>query len=883
MKKEKAKKQFDRAAFDSVVKHLQKNSNLSNTELCEKFVTSEDGLRLEQVSKNAKQYGKNDTKEEKKVPVVVQFFKSFANAFVLILFIIGIITYLTSVVFVPKGQQSWSQIIIILILIFTSGIISFVQEYKSEKAAQSLKKLITTTCNVKRNGGQYEKVDMRNLVVGDIIKLTTGDVIPADLRVLECKDFFVSQSALTGESEPIEKKIENHATSKEAGDFENICLLGTNVVSGNATAMVVGVGNHTYFGAMQSSMADIDEETSFEKSVKKVSSMLLKFMLIMVPLVLVIDWYQTKSFLNSLLFAASVAVGLTPIMLPTIVSENLAKGAVKMSKKKTVVKKISAIQNFGSMEILCTDKTGTLTDDRIEVAAHININGETCDNVLKYGYINSSLQSGLQNVIDFAIMNLAKEKKFDEELQSKMNKIDEIAFDFNRRRMSMVIKDELTDRAKIITKGALEEMLAVSKYVEVDGQILEINDKILSKIRKEARALNNEGMRVIGVSIKADQDPSKRFGVEDESDMILVGFIGFLDPPKESTEEALKALAHYGVDVKILTGDNELVTRKVCQQVNFEITNIVLGPEIEEMDDDQLFRVAMRTNIFAKLNPLQKARLVRVLRNGDKIVGFMGDGINDSIALKESDVGISVDTAVDIAKDAADVILLEKDLMVLKEGIIEGRKVFANTTKYLKITASSNYGNSISVLLASIFLPFVPMLPIELLIQNLVYDITQVFLPWDTVDEELIAKPRKWDSKDIGKMMIVFGPTNSIFDICTFALMWFGFGCTTVAHANLFQTGWFIEGFTTQVLVLYMLRTEKIPFLQSNPSWQLNVSIVVSLLIGWFLPYTSFGHTIGMVSITPLYFVFIVFVIIAYFFLTQGAKKLYLRRFGTIL
>ncbi|MGL5575137.1 MAG: magnesium-translocating P-type ATPase [Sarcina sp.] len=882
MKKEKAKKQFDRQAFDGVVKDLQGNSNLSNTELCEKFTTSEDGLNSEQVIKNTKKYGKNDTKEEKKVPVIVQLFKSFANAFVLVLLIIGFITYLTSIVFVPKSQQSWSQIIIIVILIFTSGIISFVQEYKSEKAADSLKKLITTTCNVKRNGGQYEKVDMRNLVVGDIIKLTTGDIIPADLRVLECKDFFVSQSALTGESEPIEKKIENHTSSREAGDFENICLLGTNVVSGTATAMVIGTGDHTYFGAMQSSMAEIDEETSFEKSVKEVSSMLLKFMIIMVPLVLVIDWYQTKSFLDSLLFAASVAVGLTPIMLPTIVSENLAKGAVKMSKKKTVVKKISAIQNFGSMEILCTDKTGTLTDDRIEVATHININGETCDNVLKYGYINSSLQSGLQNVIDFAIMNRAKEKNFDKDL-SNINKVDEIAFDFTRRRMSVVIKDETTNKAKLITKGALEEMLCVSKYVEVDGQILEVNDKILSKIRKEARALNNEGMRVVGVAIKPDQDPSKRFGVEDESDMILVGFIGFLDPPKESTEEALKALAHYGVAVKILTGDNELVTRKVCQQVNFEITNIVLGPEMEDMDDEKLFRVAMQTNVFAKLNPLQKARLVRVLRNGDKIVGFMGDGINDSIALKESDVGISVDTAVDIAKDAADVILLEKDLMVLKEGIIEGRKVFANTTKYLKITASSNYGNSISVLMASIFLPFVPMLPIELLIQNLVYDITQVFLPWDRVDEELIAKPRKWDSKDIGKMMIVFGPTNSIFDICTFALMWFGFGCTTVAHAGLFQTGWFIEGFTTQVLVLYMLRTEKIPFLQSNPSWQLNISIIVSLLIGWFLPYTSFGHTIGMVAITPIYFIFIAFVIIAYFFLTQGAKKLYLRRFGTIL
>ncbi|MGL5635181.1 MAG: magnesium-translocating P-type ATPase [Sarcina sp.] len=883
MKRNKLEKRFDRERFDLVVKDLDTNSRIPREDLLKKFNTTEDGLSSLEVSKNLKRFGNNEPKEEKKVPVILQFFKSFANAFVLVLLIIGIITYLTNVVFVPEGQQSWSQIIIIGILIISSGLISFVQEYKSGKAADSLKGLIKTMCVVKRENQEFGKLDMKKLVVGDIVKLTTGDIIPADLRILECKDFFVSQSALTGESEPIEKGITNIATSKEAGDFDNICLLGTNVVSGNAIAVVVGVGEKTYFGAMQSSLIEADSETSFEKSVKKVSKMLLIFMLIMVPLVLVIDWYQTGSFLSALLFSASVAVGLTPIMLPTIVSENLAKGAVKMSKKKTVVKKISSIQNFGSMEILCTDKTGTLTDDHIKVESYINVNGETCNEVLKYAYMNSSLQSGLQNVIDYAIIEEAEQQSFDDEIKEKITKIDDIGFDFTRRRMSVVVKENLSNKIEVITKGAYEEMLKVSKYAEINGQVVEIDAKILSKLQKEARKLNNEGMRVIGVARKDSNSEQERYGVEDEFDMIFIGFMGFLDPPKASTKEALKALESYGVEVKILTGDNEVVTKKVCEQVGFKITNVVTGPEIVDLNDDELFKLAMRSNVFAKLNPLQKARLVRVLKAGDKVVGFMGDGINDAIALKESDVGISVDTAVDIAKDAADVILLEKDLMVLKDGIVEGRKVFANTTKYLKITASSNYGNAISVLMASIFLPFVPMLPIELLIQNLVYDITQVFIPWDNVDIELIKRPRKWDSKDISKMMIVFGPTNSIFDIATFTLMWFGFGATTAATASVFQTGWFIEGFTTQVLVLYMLRTEKIPFIQSNPSWQLNISIVVSLAIGWILPYTGFGRAIGMSYINPIYFVFIAAVIVLYFILTQFAKKLYLRSFGQIL
>ncbi|MGL5577351.1 MAG: magnesium-translocating P-type ATPase, partial [Sarcina sp.] len=684
----KKKKEFDKSIFDKVAKSLQDYSVYSDTDLLNKLGSSDKGLDEEGVSKNLKKYGKNINTGKKERNVFAQFFMSFVNPFSAVLVIIAIISYLTGVAFVPKSQQSWSQIYIIVFLILTGGVIQFTQEYRSGKAARALENFVKTTCLVKRDDKPFEKIETKDLVVGDIVKLQTGDMVPADLKILECKDLFVSQSALTGESEPIQKLIVNNSTSSEVGDYTNICLQGTSVESGTAIAVVIGTGKNTYFGAMQASLDEADPETDFDRSVRQVSKMLLKFMFVMVPLVLVIDWYQTKSFLDSLMFAASLAVGLTPEMLPAIISENLAKGAVRMAKKKTVVKKINSIQNFGSIEILCTDKTGTLTEDHIRVEECIDALGNTSDEVLKYAYINSVSQNGLQNVIDFAIMDAAKEKSIDNMIHNKFEKIDELAFDFNRRRMSVLINEN--EISKVITKGAFEEMLSISKYVEMNGELLEINDKITYDLKKKIEKLNLEGMRVIAVAKK--QLSKNTLSFEDESEMTLVGFLGFLDPPKETTKEALDALDYYGVHVKILTGDNELVTKKVCEQVGFKITGILLGADVAQMTDAELASEALRANVFAKLNPLQKARIVRVLKNADKVVAFMGDGINDAIALKESDVGISVDTAVEIAKEAADVILLEKDLMVLKDGIIEGRKVFANTTKYLKITASSNYG-----------------------------------------------------------------------------------------------------------------------------------------------------------------------------------------------
>ncbi len=876
--KNKNQRKFNEDNYKKISNELIKNSNLSKEDLLSKFNCTENGLNSTEVEKRIEKYGFNEINENKKDSIFMQFIKSFMNYFNLVLVLIAIISYFTNVVLVAPGQASWSQIIIIIVLILVSGIISFTQEFKSGLAAEELKNLVTTTCSVKRDGKDFEEIDMKNLVVGDIVKLAAGDMIPADLRILECKDLFISQSALTGESEAIEKFSYNTDSKNNIGDLSNICLLGTNVISGSALGAVIGTGETTYFGSMQKNLNTVDEQTSFDKSVEKISKLLLKFMLVMVPIVFVINWIDKGSFVQALLFAVSVAVGLTPVMLPTIVSANLAKGAVKMSKKKTVVKKLKSIQNFGAMDVLCTDKTGTLTEDKIIVEKHLNLNGEEDHRVLMYGYLNSSFQTGLKNLMDLAIIEFGKAQGF-KDLDAVFDKIDEIPFDFNRRRMSVILKGKEENQGRIITKGALEEMLSISKYVELNGHTYELTKERREKVLSTSKKLNAEGMRVIGVAKKDNMPLSTDFGIKDESEMTLIGFIAFLDPPKESAKTAIKALNNYGVDVKILTGDNEIVTKKVCSEVGLNVNNIVLGNHIDDLSDKELFDLSKNTNVFAKLNPMQKARIVRVLKENGKTVGFMGDGINDAIALKESDVGISVDTAVDIAKEAADIILLEKDLMVLEEGVIEGRKIFANITKYLKMTISSNFGNTISVMVASIFLPFLPMLPLEILLQTLIYDITQIVIPWDKVDEEYLKVPRKWDGADIVKFTVIVGPTSSIFDQTTFLLMWFVFGCTTAAKVPMFQTAWFIEGLATQVLVVYMLRTEKVPFFQSNASWQMNVGIILSLAIGWILPYTAIGSIVGMVPVPLIYFAYIAFVIVAYCTLTQLVKMWYIKRY----
>ena len=819
--------------------------------------------------------------KRRKLLFFIQFIKSFINPSIFVLAAIACISIFIKIILASPKDRSWTEVIIIAIMISISGIISFSQEYKSGKAAEQLKALVTTTCAVKRHGNDFLEKDMDYLVPGDIVKLAAGDMIPADIRIINCKDLFISQSALTGESEPVEKYSTFDLNIKNISDLKNICLLGTNVISGSAIGVVIATGQNTYFGTMDKSLSGDREKTSFDKGVDSVSKLLIRFMFVMVPIVFIINWIDKGNFLSALLFAISVAVGLTPEMLPMIVSANLAKGALAMSKKKTVVKKIAAIQNFGSMDILCTDKTGTLTIDKIIVERHLDVNGNEDDRVSRHGYLNSYYQTGLKNLMDLAILEFGREKEFNS-LEDKYEKIDEIPFDFTRRRMSVVLRDQ-KGKEQLITKGAVEEMLSISTLTEYDGKIVPLTDALKEKVMKQVEKLNSEGMRVIGISQKNELPDDHTFSIQDESEMVLMGFIGFLDPPKESAKRAINALNNYGVNVKILTGDNDIVTKKICKDVGLNVDNILLGSDIDNMTDDQLLKVSENTTVFAKLAPVQKAKIIKVLQNSGKTVGFMGDGINDAIALKESDVGISVDTAVDIAKEAADIILLEKDLMVLEQGVIEGRKIFGNIKKYIKITASSNFGNVFSVLIASIFLPFLPMLPVQLLLQNLIYDISQVVIPWDNVDEEFLKKPRKWNADDIGRFMVWFGPTSSIFDILTFITMWFIFGWNSMSNQAAFNTGWFIEGLATQVFVVYMLRTRKIPFIQSNPAKQIVLCTSLAILVGFILPFTSVGKVLGFVNIPLIYFVFIIMVIILYCLTSQFVKKIYMKKFNTWL
>ena len=875
------KKSINNNLYEKVNNNLINFSNITLDGVCEKLDTTINGLKQEKVDERIDEYGKNEPHEEKKTPVIIQFLKAFANPFIFVLLAIAIISTFINVILAAPKDRSWTEIIIIGIMISVSGIISFSQEYKSQKAAEQLKALVKTTCAVKRYDTDFEEKNMTELVPGDIIKLAAGDMIPADLKIIACKDLFISQSSLTGESEPVEKFEYNDLKTSNIADLKNICLLGTNVISGTAVAVVIGTGQNTYFGTMQTSLSEKKEKTSFDKGVDSVSKLLIKFMIVMVPVVFIINWFDKGSFLSALMFAISVAVGLTPEMLPMIVSANLAKGALVMSKKKTVVKKLSAIQNFGAMDILCTDKTGTLTMDKIIVERHLDVHGNEDDRVLRHGYLNSYYQTGLKNLMDIAILEFGREIGF-KNLEDKYEKVDEIPFDFTRRRMSVVLKDK-DGKEQLITKGAVEEMLSISTLAEYEGKVVCLTDELKKEVMMHVKSLNSKGMRVIGIAQKNDLLKDHTFGIDDENNMVLMGFIGFLDPPKESAKEAIKALNNYGVNVKILTGDNEIVTRKICEDVGLNVDNILLGIEIEDMSDEEILKASEYTAVFAKLAPIQKARIIKVLKNGGKTVGFMGDGINDAIALKESDVGISVDTAVDIAKEAADIILLEKDLMVLENGVIEGRRIFGNIKKYIKMTASSNFGNVFSVLIASVFLPFLPMMPVQLLLQNLIYDISQVVIPWDNVDEDFLKEPRKWSADDIGRFMVWFGPTSSIFDILTFLTMWFIFGWNSMNHQAAFHTGWFIEGLATQILVVYMLRTKKIPFIQSNPAKPIINCTILAILIGFVTPFTAIGSALGFTKVPLIYFGFIAIVVILYCLTTQFVKNLYIEKFKTWL
>ena len=800
-------------------------------------------------------------------------------------------------------------VVIILTMVIISGTLRFVQESRSGNAAEKLLAMITTTCTVTRREQEKIEIPMDDLVVGDIVHLAAGDMIPADVRILEAKDLFISQSSLTGESEPIEKTPSRSVQKESITDYTNIAFMGSNVISGSAAAVVVSTGDATLFGSMASAIAGEAVETSFTKGVNAVSWVLIRFMLVMVPLVFFINGITKGDWLNAFLFGISIAVGLTPEMLPMIVTTCLAKGAVSMSKKQTIVKNLNSIQNFGAMDILCTDKTGTLTQDRVVLEYHWNVNGEDDTRVLRHAYLNSYFQTGYKNLMDVAIIHKTEEAEETDsrllDLSENYVKVDEIPFDFTRRRLTTVVQDK-NGKTQMVTKGAVEEMLSICAYAECDGSVHPLTKEVRRRILKTVDELNEKGFRVLAIAQKSNPSPVESFGVKDECDMVLIGYLAFLDPPKESTADAIRALQAHGVTTKILTGDNDKVTRTICKQVGLEVRNMLLGSDLDGMTDEALARAAETTDVFAKLTPDQKSRVVSVLRGNGHTVGFMGDGINDAAAMKSADIGISVDTAVDVAKESADIILLEKDLMVLEQGIIEGRKTYANMMKYIKMTASSNFGNMFSVLAASALLPFLPMMSVHLIFLNLIYDLSCTAIPWDNVDEEFIAKPRKWDASSVGSFMIWIGPTSSIFDFTTYIFMYFVFcplfiskgilfndlaahysGAELAAmqarYIGLFQAGWFVESMWSQTLVIHMIRTPKLPFLQSRASASVTLLTMTGIAVLTVIPFTAFGRVLGFVALPAAYFAYLIPCILLYMILATSLKKAYVRHYGELL
>jgi len=791
-------------------------------------------------------------------------------------------------------ERDFKTVIVVSVMILISAILRFVQEYRSNAAAEKLKSMVKTTATVLRKFVGKQEVPINELVPGDIIYLSAGDMIPADCRIMQSKDLFVSESMLTGEALPVEKNYFpiRDADTKQAIELNNICFMGTNVISGSATAAIITTGSYTFFGSISKNIIGNRPETSFDIGINKVSFLLIRFMLVMVPLIFLINGFLKGDWLEALLFAIAVAVGLTPEMLPMIVTANLAKGAVNMSKHKVIVKRLNSIQNIGAMNILCTDKTGTLTLDKIVLEKHLNVFGIEDDEVLKWAYLNSYHQTGLKNLMDKAVLEHAELHDY-LKVEEQYVKIDEIPFDFQRRRMSVVLKRH-NGRHLLICKGAVEEMLELcnntfnpgedrSVHIENDT-IVPMDHTMRRTVLNTSKKMNEEGLRVLLVAIREfESSHPLTYSVNDENNFTLTGFIGFLDPAKPSSKPAIETLQKLGVEIKVLTGDNETVTKKICKDVGITVQKLINGNDLEKITDQELLQQIDTVSVFAKLNPLQKVRVVKALRSKGHTVGFMGDGINDAAALKEADVGISVDTAVDITKESADIILLEKDLMVLRKGVIYGRRTFGNIIKYIKMTSSSNFGNMFSMLGASAFLPFLPMLPIHLLVQNLLYDISQISIPWDRMDKDFIEKPKKWDTRGVSKFMIFIGPISSIFDFATFAVMFYVFKANAPEHQTLFQSGWFVEGLLSQTLIIHMIRTKKIPFIQSWASTPVVALTSLIMVVAIIIPFSPFAKTLKMKPLPIYYFPWLIAILTCYCLLTQYVKNWFIRKFNTWL
>lgn len=845
---------MSRAATDTVLQELE---------------SQPDGLSEKEAALRLKKYGTNEIAREKHQSVLMRLLANVKNPLVLLLIALGLLSYLTG---------DLRATVIIFVMVILGVVLRFFQEMRADNAAEKLQAMVSNTATLLREGKEAE-VPLKMLVPGDIIRLAAGDMVPADVRVISAKDLFLNQAALTGEALPVERKADSATVDdKNPLDLPNLCFLGSNVESGSATAVVIHTGDRTFFGSLAASIVGERQPTSFDLGINKFTWLMIRLIAIMVPAVFLINGLLKHDWLEAFMFAMAVAVGLTPEMLPMIVTVNLSRGALALARKQVIVKRLNSIQNFGAMDVLCTDKTGTLTQGKIILEKHLDVYGEPSEKVLHFGYLNSFHHTGLKNLLDKAILD-HKELKEHLKADEKYRKIDEIPFDFVRRRMSVIVEDE-TGLNTLICKGAVDEVLSMCTHVQVKGEVIEILPEHDVKRRQLADDLNGQGFRVIALAYKQMPGSSDEpvYAVKDESSLILLGFMAFLDPPKDTAIEALKKLHNLNVDIKVLTGDNEIITAYICKQVGMTVDNLLLGSQIEKMSEAELAEAAIATSVFARLVPAHKERIIRALQSKGHVLGFMGDGINDAPALKAADVGISVDSAVDIAKESSDIILLENSLLVLEQGVLEGRRVFGNIVKYIKMAASSNFGNMFSIVGASAFLPFLPMLPIQVLTNNLLYDFSQTTIPTDTVDEEWLTKPRQWTIDKTLRFILFIGPISSIFDYLTFFIMLYMFDCWQ--NPALFHTGWFVESLFTQTLIIHIIRTNKIPFFESRASWPLIISSVVIVAFGAWLTVSPLANALGFVPLPPMYWLYLGLMLLGYGILTQLVKSWFLRRFG---
>ena len=852
---------------------LAEIAKISDAELFERLGTDPEGLNQVEAGDRLEEYGRNIIDTGNANSLFKRVREAIINPFNIVLLIVAGVTLVTDVIIADK--PSWATFLMLIFVVAVSGIISFVQEEKSNSAAQKLQNMITNRIDVIRNGSVME-ISIEEVVPGDVVKLASGDMLPGDVRFIETKDLFTDMSQLTGESQPVEKFAGPDPEGTEITELDNIGFMGSNIVSGSAKAVILTTGNRTYLGSMAKSLNTYQDKSSFERNINSISSLLIKFMVIMVPVIFIANFITKGSWLDSLMFGITIAVGLMPEMLPVIMTSSLAKGAVNMSRKQTIVKRLGAIQTFGEMDILCTDKTGTLTQDEIVLEKYMDVLGREDKRILRHAFLNSYFQTGLKNLMDVAIINRAEREDLSY-LKETYVREDEIPFDFSRRRMSVVLRDK-SGKRQLVTKGAVEEILSICSFIEIDGEVKPISPELVEGAQKLATENNLEGIRVIAVAQKNELHDAGDFGVEDESAMVLIGFVGFLDPPKPSAETAIKALQKNGVRTVVLTGDTEGVAINICGRLGIPTEYTLTGAQVEAMSDEELLASCEKCHIYSKLSPYQKQRVVKAFQTNGHTVGYMGDGINDSLPLKQADVGISVDTAVDIAKEVADIILLEKDLNVLDEGVIEGRRTFANMSKYLKMSVSGNFGNMFSVLIASIFLPFLPLLPIHILVQNILNDFAQLGMPFDHVEDESIQKPKKWNIPGIKKFMVIFGLLSTVLDVLCFLVLWYIFKFNDVSQAGFFQNGWFMFGVISQTFVIHTIRTPKVPFLQDRASKQLTISTLAVVLVTLLIGFTAIANLFDLPVMVASFGLWLAGLMVVYTILAQVLKGIYMKK-----